>query len=126
MVPVTTLMIQTTARSIEDFTDARDELKPFLYYTLCNLIGGSAFTILDQVEDGNGLDAYRKVHRRYAKTKIQEAITMRINVANTNFSSESDFETRFAKEPALGKPVYDDSKVGLVIVGTARRAKYVT
>ena len=94
MVPVTTLMIQTTARSIEDFTDARDELRPFLYYTLCNLIGGSAFTILDQVEDGNGLDAYRKVHRRYAKTKMQEAITRLINIVNTTVGSHSNSETR--------------------------------
>ena len=31
---------------------------PFLYYTLMSLIEGSAYTILEQVEEENGCEAY--------------------------------------------------------------------
>ena len=42
-------------------------MNPFLYYTLVSLIEGSAYTILEQVDEENGLEAYRKLYARFAK-----------------------------------------------------------
>ena len=71
------------------------------------------------------MEAYRKLHKRYAKTKMQEAIARLINIVNTRLGGEANFETAFANwenevlkfELALGRPVYDDMKVGLLIAG---------
>ena len=35
------------------------QMNPFLYYTLMSLVQGSAYTILEQVEEENGCEAYR-------------------------------------------------------------------
>ena len=45
------------------------QMNPFLYYTLVSLIEGAAYTILEQVDEENGFEAYRKLYARFAKTK---------------------------------------------------------
>ena len=40
-----------------------------LYYVLISLTDKGAFTIVDNVEDSNGMEAWRKLSERYARSK---------------------------------------------------------
>jgi len=42
-----------------------------LYYVLAGLVDGPAYVLVDQVEDSNGLEAWRLLYQRYARTNIQ-------------------------------------------------------
>ena len=90
----------TTINTLIENTDKRDlvnqKLQPFLYYTLLSLIEGSAQTIVEQVEEENGLEAYRKLHLRYAKSKMQNAIMRMATIVNMRFNDNASFETTFA------------------------------
>ena len=71
--PITTTTINMLATGDEKRNYIHSKLQPFLYYTLLSLIEGSAQTIVEQVEEENGLEAYRKLHQRFAKSKLQNA-----------------------------------------------------
>ena len=72
------------------------QMNPFLYYTLVSLIEGSAFTILEQVDEENGFEAYRKLYARFAKTKMQNAIMRMASIINMKFQ-DTNFETTFSE-----------------------------
>ena len=102
-----------------------EKLSSLFYYVLSGLTEGPAYTIVDQIEDANGFEAWRRLSNRYAKTKLQSAIMTLVTIVNTKFN-EKDFETTFAEwenyinkfEMAVGKELYDEIKVGLLIAGT--------
>ena len=93
----------------DDLTTTRQA--SVLYYVLSGLLEGQAFVLIDQVEDADGLEAWRKLHARYAKTKTQSAIMGLVTIVNTKFHNDKDFETKFSKwdnditkfERAIGK-----------------------
>ena len=64
--------IDVAINDVAKATHVKTKTQPCLYYTLLSLIDGSAQTIIEQVEEENGLEAYRKLHQRYAKTKDAE------------------------------------------------------
>ena len=72
------------------------QMHPFLYYTLVSLVEGSAYTILEQVEEENGLEAYRKLYLRFAKTKMQNAIMRMAAIINMKFQ-DTTFENTFSE-----------------------------
>ena len=82
--------------SEDDLRSLQYQMNPFLYYTLMSLIEGSAYTILEQVEEENGCEAYRKLYHRYARTKMQNAIMRMATIVNTKFL-DSNFETMFTE-----------------------------
>ena len=79
-----------------DLRTLQFHMNPFLYYTLMSLVQGSAYTILEQVEEENGCEAYRKLYLRYAKTKMQNAIMRIATIVNTKFH-DANFETTFTE-----------------------------
>ena len=58
----------------EERAGYNEKLGSLFYYVLSGLVEGSAYTIVDQIEDSNGFEAWRRLHARYAKTKMQSAI----------------------------------------------------
>ena len=128
-----TPITQGVVRTITDPNDASSQpgdawkFATTLYYVLSNLTEGAAFVVIDQIDDNNGLEAWRLLHVRFARTKTQTIITTLVNVINTKFDTDKDFESTFAKweselqkfERGLGRPLYDEIKVGLLIAGTS-------
>ena len=100
-------------------------MSPLLYYVLTGLVEGPAYTIVDQVEDSNGWEAWRLLQDRYGQTKIQNAIMRIVTIVGTKFH-EKNFETTFAQweteiskfEVAIGAALYPEVKIGLLIAGT--------
>ena len=60
-----------------------------LYYVLTNLTEGPAYTIVDQIEDSNGLEAWRRLAKRYAKIKMQSAIMKLVTIVTTKFGEKN-------------------------------------
>ena len=113
------------------------QLNPFLYYTLVSVTEGPAYTIIEQVEEENGYEAYRQLNIRYAKTKMQTAIMRMAAIINIK-CHDSTFENSFAEwegeihkletalrprtvtpdtPPDAGK-LADAIKIGILIAGT--------
>ena len=134
MMPVSTDQIKTYLAA-EKYTEDQarlvmNQMNPFLYYTLVSLIEGSAYTILEQVDEENGIEAYRKLYARFAKTKMQNAIMRMAAIINIKFQ-DTTFENTFSEwegeihklESALktdkhdGK-LADEVKIGILIAGT--------
>ena len=96
-----------------------------LYYVLSSVITGSAGLLVEQVEDDNGLEAWRKLGQRYLQTRRQTTVMLLVKLVNTKFHEER-FETEFAQfeldigkfETALGAQLHDDIKMGLVVANT--------
>ena len=108
----------------------RTQMNPFLYYTLVSLIEGSAYTILEQVEEENGLEAYRKLYLRFAKTKMQNAIMRMATIINIKFQ-DTTFENTFTeweseihklemilKNDHTSGKLADEVKIGILIART--------
>ena len=56
-VPITTDMIKVAVNDSTEYDAVLGQLQLFLYYALLSLIEGSAQTIIEQVEEENGLEA---------------------------------------------------------------------
>ena len=46
----------------EEQEESTIKLSSLFYYVLSGLVEGPAYTIVDQVEDANGLEAWRRLH----------------------------------------------------------------
>ena len=113
---------QLRGRDVDDsHAGYNEKLSSLFHYVLSGLVEGPAYTIVDQVEDANGFEAWRRLHARFARTKMQSAIMMLVTIVNTKFH-EKNFETTFAEwennitkfESAVGKSLYDEIKSWLV------------
>ena len=90
--------------------DTTLRLSALFYYVLAGLVEGPAYTIVDQVSDANGFEAWPLLHHRFAKTKLQQAIMRLVTIVTTIFQ-ENSVETTFAEweneitkfEEAVGK-----------------------
>ena len=104
------------------------QMGDILHYMLSSLLEGSPYTILDGVTDGNGFEALRRVHSRYARSKQHKAILLLVKIVSTRFN-DKDFESGFTTwesditkfEEAIGKELYEEVKIGLLIAGTSGR-----
>ena len=124
---ITPITVETLReRDVDEKHEGHTEkLSSLFYYVLSGLVEGPAYTIVDQIDDANGFEAWRRLHQRYAKTKLQSAIMQLVTIVNTKFQEKS-FETTFAEwetnitkfEMAVGRELYDEIKVGLLIAGT--------
>ena len=99
-VPITNEKVRTYLGSENYAADqvnvVLNHMNPFLYYTLVSLIEGAAYTILEQVDEGNGFEGYRKLYLRFAKTKIQNAIMRMASIINIKFQ-DTNFENTFSE-----------------------------
>ena len=102
------------------------KLSNTFYYVLSGLVEGAPSILIDQIDDDNGFEAWRKLHARYAKTKLQTSIMMLVEIVNTKFDNDKTFESKLTKweanitkfEKSINKDLYDEIKVGLLIAGT--------
>ena len=102
------------------------QMNPFLYYTLVSLIEGSAYTILEQVDEECGFEEDRKLYARFAKTKMQNAIMRMAAIINMKFNDNANFETTFSDweyeihrfNESVDTKLQDEVKVGILIAGT--------
>ena len=128
--PITTASINTNWQEPAKREHIHTKLQSFLYYTLLSLIEGSAQTIVEQVEEENGLEAYRKLHQRFAKTKMQNAIMRMAAIVNMKFNDNANFETTFSDweyeihrfNESVETKLQDEVKVGILIAGTTEKA----
>ena len=96
-----------------------------LYYTLSHFLEGNAFIIMDQLEDLNGYEAWRRLSQRFLKSSTQSALTTLISIVNTKFPDDNNFEAVLSKwekeitqfEKSVKKLLYDEIKTGLLIAG---------
>ena len=123
---ITDALIGAIVEDAEKTNDIINRLQPFLYYTLLSVVDGSAHTIIDQVENENGLEAYRRLHQIYAKSKMQNAIMRMATIVNTKFHDNANFEATFTDweyeihhfNLAVDTKLQDEVKVGILIAGT--------
>ena len=95
-----------------------------LYYTLGSLLGDGPWMILNTTPDMNGFEGLRRLMDRYLQSKQMTSILLLVQIVLTRFK-ENDFETTFAAwensiskfEDAIGKALYLEIKVGLLIAG---------
>ena len=96
-----------------------------LYYILTSYLEGTAYLIVDQLDDCNGYEAWRRLAHRFLRSKTQSGLTTLISIANTKFP-EDNIEAVLSKwekditqfERAIQKPLYEEIKTGLLIGGT--------
>ena len=123
--PITQETMHELSNDPAEVNALKSQMNPFLYYTLMSLVGGSAYTILEQVEEENGCEAYRRLYLRYARTKMQNAIMRIATIVNMKFH-DSNFETTFTEweselhkiEVSLNNKLDDVIKIGILIAGT--------
>ena len=123
--PITQETMHELSNDPAEVNALKSQMNPFLYYTLMSLVGGSAYTILEQVEEENGCEAYRRLYLRYARTKMQNAIMRIATIVNMKFH-DSNFETTFTEwesemhkiEVSLNNKIDDVIKIGILIAGT--------
>ena len=84
--PTTITRQQMHERDVDEKFETTLKLSYLFYYVLSGLTEGPAYTIVDQIEDANGLEAWRRLAQRYAKTKLQNAIMMLVSIVNTKFA----------------------------------------
>ena len=94
----TTTDVITMADLAERDTEAGETTKQThtLYYILTGLVVGTAFVLIDEITDNNGLEAWRRLTTRYARTKTHTAIATLVSIVNAKFD-DKNFETTFAK-----------------------------
>ena len=56
---------------IDDDNHTTRKLSTLLYYVLGSLTEGTAYVLVDQVENNNGWEALRRLELRYSRTKMQ-------------------------------------------------------
>jgi len=110
---------------LEDGTG--EQMSKQLYYVLDGLLDEttSPWTIFDTEMNMNGFEVLRKLIDRYMKGKQMKAILLLVKIVSTKFD-ESNFELTFSAwendivkfEMAIGKPLYEEIKMGLLISGT--------
>ena len=75
----------------------QEKMPSILYYALVGLVDGSAYELVDQIEDGNGFEAWRRLYERHARTNNQIALMVFAILANAKIEDKA-FE---AAEAAL-------------------------
>ena len=96
------------------------------YYILSGLVKGTPYGLIDTIEDGNGYEAWRKLYNRYKPNLLQSLLLHLVHVVRTKFPDNKDFENTFMNwerevtklERAMGQPLPDIVKCGLLIAGT--------
>ena len=56
-----------------------------LYYILTSYLEGTAYLIVDQLDECNGYEAWRRLARRFLRSKTQSGLTTLISIVNTKF-----------------------------------------
>ena len=121
---------EMTKEIIAQFNDELEEgeaegRSSMLYYALTSYLEGTAYLIIDQLNDNNGYEAWRRLTKRFLKSKTHSALTTLIAIVNTKFPDDH-FETALTTwekeiqqfERATGSPLPEHIKTGLLIAGT--------
>ena len=80
--PILTARLDSLDEGLEPEGTTR-KMASILYYALSGLVDGPAYVLVDQVEDSNGLEAWRLLYQRYASTNTHNAIMTLVALVNT-------------------------------------------
>ena len=83
--PITKEMITVEVNDDVQTNYTLTQMQPFLYYTLMSVLEGGAQLVIEQVSEGNGLEAYRLLHLRFANSKMQTANMRMATIVNVKF-----------------------------------------
>jgi hypothetical protein len=100
-----------------------------LFYVLTGLLEGAPSNLCDTIEDSNGAEALRRITTRYARAKSHSALVILMKIISAKFPDDDNFETKLGIwendvlkfEKAIGKELYEEIKVGLLVAGTTGR-----
>ena len=114
--------ISDQTNTLEDFT----RMSMLVYYLLSSMLQGTPYVILDQVANQNGLEVWRRLYQRYAKTKTHHSLAILMRIMSCKFTDDTTLESTLAQwendiikfEAAIGKELYPEIKVGLLVVNT--------
>ncbi len=102
------------------------QMNSTLYYLLMSHSEKSAFTIIDNVDQTNGLEAWRKLHERFAHTKRQRTVMSLAAVMKMQLPDDNSLEENFTMfereldkfERATGDTLPETAKIGIVVAVT--------
>ena len=100
-----------------------------LYYVLISLTDKGAFTIVDNVEDSNGMEAWRRLCERYARTKRQKSVMSLVAIMGMKLPDDNTLENKFSQfeteldryEKATGDELPQTAKIGILVAVTTGR-----
>ena len=106
------------------------KLSQQLYYVLYGLLELPARNLVEDIDNDNGVEALRRLHERYKKSKMLNVVHYLHKITTTKFEERTfaatfmDWETDLSKlEAALGREVYEEMKIGLLIAGTTGKLR---
>ena len=89
-----------------------------LYYVLYGLLELPVRSLIEEIDDDNGVEALRRLHERYKKSKILNVVNYLHRITTTKFEERTfaatfmDWETDLGKlEATLGREVYEEIKM---------------
>ena len=100
-----------------------------LYYVLISLTDKAAFTIVDNVQNSNGMEAWRRLRERYSRTNQQKSIMSLVAIMGMKLPDDNSLEQKFVNfevemnryEMATGNQLPDSAKVGILVATTTGR-----
>ena len=105
-------------------------LRTPLCYVLYGLLELPARNLIEEIDDDNGVEALRRLHERYKKSKILNVVNYLHRITSTKVEERTcaatfmDWETDLGKlEATLGREIYEEIKIGLLIAGTTGKLR---
>ena len=68
-----------------------------LYYVLISLTDKGAYTTVDAIDDFNGMEAWRRLSERYARTKRQKSVMALATLMNMSLPDDHTLESKFSQ-----------------------------
>ena len=68
-----------------------------LYYVLISLTDKGAFTIVDSVDDSNGMEAWHRLAERYARSQRQKSVMSLVAIMGMKLPDDHTLESKFSQ-----------------------------
>ena len=111
-------------------TGTTAKLSTQLYYVLYGLLELPARNLIEEIDDDNGIEALRRLYERYKKSKILSVVGYLNRITTTKFEERTfaatfmDWETDMTRlEATLGREIYEEIKIGLLISGATGKLR---
>ena len=125
---VSHLALDDKGQQIPDYPTALDFIQKnaVLYYVLTGLLDGGPSNLCDTIDDSNGAEAFRRITTRYARARSHSALVILMRIISAKSPDDDNLETKVSVwendilkfEKAIGKELYEEIKVGLLVGGT--------
>ena len=96
---------------------------------LISLTEKGAFTIVDNVQDSNGMEAWRKLSEHYARTNRQKSVMSLVAIMAMTLPDDNTLEAKFSQfevelsryERATGDDLPESARIGILVAVTTGR-----